>query len=152
MPSLRHCYSNITRIFKSLGAVSVDTRVARGSDLGLSGLGAYVAMKHDYFIEDLGQAAGWFKPHRYRYSCLRCAWSFVVEDGRGKVTALDEFDRPMPEPLSGERVQTFVDGPCVPSWETVARPHPAIKKFVVRNLRPVRREQVNAVSPGLSAK
>ena len=87
MPSLRHCYSNITRIFKSLGAVSVDTRVARGSDLGLSGLGAYVAMKHDYFIEDLGQAAGWFKPHRYRYSCLRCAWSFVVEDGRGKVTA-----------------------------------------------------------------
>ena len=47
-------------------------------------------MKHDYFIEDLGQAVGWFKPHRYRYSCLRCGWKFMVED-RGMVNALDEF-------------------------------------------------------------
>jgi hypothetical protein len=25
------------------------------------------SVKHDYFIEDLGQPRGWFKAHRYRY-------------------------------------------------------------------------------------
>ncbi len=71
-------------------------------------------LKHDYFIEDLGRPAGWFKTHRYRYSCLRCGWAFVVES-RGRLRAVDGGG----EPLSGleniRRVQSFVVGPCEPA-------------------------------------
>jgi len=111
-------------------------------------------MRHDYFVEDLGQAAGWLQPHRHRYSCLRCGWAFIVEDGRGKVTALDEFGEPMSGLPSGARIQTFVDGPCTLSWDaaSAARPHSAIKKVVVRNLRPMRRQHADTVAPGISAK
>ncbi len=111
-------------------------------------------MRHDYFIEDLGQEAGWFKPHRHRYSCLRCGWAFIVEDGCGKVTALNEFGAPMSGLSNGARVQTFVDGPCIPSCDAVpaGRTHPAIKKVVARNLRPVKREHADTVAPGISAK
>ena len=117
-------------------------------------LGANVVARHDYFIEDLGQDAGWFKPHRHRYSCLRCDWMFVVEGTRGKVTALNESGLPLPEPLNSARVQTFVDGPCIPSYHAASagRPHPANKKAVVRNLRPVRRDQADTVVQGISAK
>ncbi|MGO9061352.1 MAG: hypothetical protein ACLQU2_28830 [Candidatus Binataceae bacterium] len=110
-------------------------------------------MKHDYFIEDLGQAAGWFKPHRHRYSCLRCGWTFLVEDSRGAVVALDEFGEPLPRPLNAARVQTFVDGPCQPSqYPATERMQPAYKKPVTRNLRPVRGGRADPVTQSLSAK
>jgi len=108
-------------------------------------------MRHDYFIEYLGQAAGWFRSHRHRYTCLRCGWAFIVEDGRGRVTALDEFGAPMNGLLNGARVQTFVDGPCIPSSDALPA-GPATRKAVLRNLRPVKREPKDTVPPAISAK
>jgi hypothetical protein len=111
-------------------------------------------MKHDYFIEDLGQATSWFKFHRHRYTCLRCGWAFIVEDGRGRLTALNEFGAPMSGLLNGGRVQTFVDGPCIPSGDAMPSglAHPATRKAVRRNLRPVKREPTNTAPPAISAK
>jgi hypothetical protein len=84
-----------------------------------------MAMKHDYFIVDLGQPRGWFKAHRYRYSCLRCGWAFIVENWSGKVRAVGKGDEALPDTQSIRRVETFVAGPCEPlSAETTpARPN-----------------------------
>lgn len=93
-------------------------------------------MKHDYFIDDLGQPDGWFKAHRYRYSCLRCGWAFYV-GSRGKISAVDKADKPLPEPDNAHRVGSFVDGPCTPI--AAAPPAPrlrAISKPPVKTRRP----------------
>lgn len=71
-------------------------------------------VKHDYFIEDLGQPRGWFKAHRYHYSCLRCGWKFIVESWAGKVQALGERGELLSGPDAVRRVQSFTDGPCEP--------------------------------------
>jgi hypothetical protein len=71
-------------------------------------------LKHDFFIEDLGQPRGWFQAHRYRYSCLRCGWAFLVEGHRGDISALNELGGRLSEPEHSRRVQTFGLGPCAP--------------------------------------
>jgi hypothetical protein len=71
-------------------------------------------VKHDYFIEDLGQPRGWFKAHRYRYTCLRCGWAFLVENWKGKVSAVGEADQTLSNAENFLRVSTFTDGPCHP--------------------------------------
>jgi hypothetical protein len=140
----------LSRVLKWFGAAQTD---ARKSERWFSRLDGNIAMKHDYFIEDLGQAAGWFKPHRHRYSCLRCGWMFVVEGSRGAVIALDESGVPLPQPLNAARVQTFVDGPCMPSqYPATERRQPACKKSVLRNLRPLRGGRADTVTQTISAK
>ena len=113
----------------------------------------HIAMlKHDYFIEDLGQPAGWFKPHRHRYSCLRCRWAFIVED-RGKISALNGDREALAEPLNSERVATFVDGPCIPvTLGKVARPQPAINKAVVIRLHSAARRRSTGIAHMASSK
>jgi hypothetical protein len=139
----------MSRVLNLFGAAQADERA---SERWFSGLDGSIAMKHDYFIEDLGQAVGWFKPHRYRYSCLRCGWKFMVED-RGMVNALDEFGGSLPRPLNAARVQTFVDGPCVRSrYDAAEHRQPAYKKAVTRNLRPVKGGRADIVTPSMSAK
>lgn len=97
-------------------------------------------MRHDHFIEDLGQPAGWFKAHRYRYSCLRCGWAFIVES-RGKITALGDAEEPLSEPQNSGRVKTFVDGPCapLPANAVARRAHHPVKPPPARPRPAVRR-------------
>jgi hypothetical protein len=71
-------------------------------------------MRHEFHIADLGQPRGWFRAHRYRYSCIRCGWAFLVEGHRGTTTALNEVGAPLPEPEHSQRVKTFSLGPCTP--------------------------------------
>jgi hypothetical protein len=109
-------------------------------------------LKHDYFIEDLGQPAGWFKARRHRYSCLRCRWAFIVED-RGKISALNGNGEALAEPLNSERVATFVDGPCIPvTLGTAARPQNAINKAVVIRLGSASRRRSGGVGHLASSK
>jgi hypothetical protein len=96
-------------------------------------------VKHDYFIEHLGQPRGWFKAHRYRYTCLRCGWAFLVENWTGKVSALEEADQPLSDSVRILRVSTFKDGPCDPAAkelpryrQPVAEPLPARARTAVR--------------------
>ena len=67
--------------------------------------------RHEFAIEHLGQA-GWLKPHRYRYYCIRCRWLFLVENRRGDALAVDELDRPLSQAENTARVATFAIGPC----------------------------------------
>jgi hypothetical protein len=73
-----------------------------------------ILMRHEYHIEDLGQPRGWFRAHRYRYSCIRCGWVFLVEGYRGITTALNELGGHLTEPEQSRRVETFGLGPCIP--------------------------------------
>jgi hypothetical protein len=104
-------------------------------------------LKHDYFIEDLGQPSGWFKPRRHRYSCLRCRWAFIVQE-RGKISALNGNGEALAEPLNSERVATFVDGPCIPVMlGRAAKPQPAINpKAVVISLRSAARRRSGGIA------
>ena len=69
-------------------------------------------LRHNFAIWVMGRKPGWFQPQRYVYRCLRCKWSFVINDeGRGsiRVTA-DSPDTTVEEEL--RRIATFVEGPC----------------------------------------
>src|SRR5260221_4447101 len=69
--------------------------------------------RHSYAIKVLGKLPGFFQPQRYSYYCVRCKWSFLVNDGRrGVVTALDASGKPLERTEAAERVATFTDGPC----------------------------------------
>jgi hypothetical protein len=77
-----------------------------------SALTAQRYVKHDFFIEDLGQPPGWFSAHRYHYSCLRCGWTFRIENRGGRVQALGEDHQPLSAFENTRRTRTFADGPC----------------------------------------
>jgi hypothetical protein len=108
--------------------------------------------RHDYVIKSLGRLPGLFKPHRYVYLCIRCKWSFVVNDGqRGVITAVDHELKPLVDHKAGERLATFGAGPC-PELEILNRKppipeRPAIRLAMVGNAskqRDVRREPADA--------
>jgi hypothetical protein len=71
-------------------------------------------LKHNYHIEDLGRPHGWFRARRYRYTCIRCGWAFMVENWSGTVSALGPGNQPLPGPEGMRRLATFADGPCEP--------------------------------------
>lgn len=80
-------------------------------------------MRHIFAIKDLGQS-GWFKPHRYRYFCVLCRWTFLVENRRGDATALDESGQALNGAEGAARVATFAVGPCpgaMPELQLVER-------------------------------
>ena len=68
-------------------------------------------MRHVFAIKDLGQS-GWFKPHSYRYFCILCRWTFLVENRHGDTTALDESGTALNGAEGAARVATFAVGPC----------------------------------------
>ncbi|HKD68531.1 MAG TPA: hypothetical protein VKB84_16915 [Candidatus Binataceae bacterium] len=110
-----------------------------------------MSVKHDYFVEDLGQPRGWFKAHRYRYSCLRCGWAFLVEGSRGKLTALEGYDAPMSGPAAAIRIKTFVSGPCEPLPAAARHVLQAVKP-PVRITRPAVRRRSDGIPEILAAK
>ena len=68
-------------------------------------------MRHSFAIKDLGQS-GWFKPHRYRYFCVLCRWTFLVDNRRGDAFALDESGQALSGAENAARAATFALGPC----------------------------------------
>src|SRR5260221_2261162 len=87
-------------------------------------------LRHSFAIKVLGKLPGLFQPQRYAYYCVRCKWSFVVNDGkRGVITALDASGEALNGLEAVKRVSTFADGPC-PSLKiltlAVRRPRPSI--------------------------
>jgi hypothetical protein len=110
-------------------------------------------MKHDYFIEDLGQPAGWFKAHRYRYLCMRCGWVFIVENRAGEVSAMGEGDEGLPEPQNSQRIKTFVDGPCtpLPAGTAARRAHHIVQPWI-RKPRPAVRRRADGIAQIMACK
>ena len=103
-----------------------------------------VFMRHMFAIKDLGQR-GWFKPHSYRYFCVLCRWTFLVENRRGNATALDESGRALNGAESAARVATFAFGPCPAAMpepqsagrKTVFRRTAETKSHIQQHRRPV---------------
>jgi hypothetical protein len=105
------------------------------------------SLRHDFIIKSMGRLPGFFKPHRYLYVCMRCKWSFMVNDGRrGVITALDRDRNPLNGAGARERLLTFEAGPC-PGLAVFAR-----TPMFSRTTQPVHlRELRSANSSGASA-
>jgi len=68
---------------------------------------------HLFAIKVLDKLPGLFKPRRYLYHCVRCKWSFVVNDGRrGALRPLPENGTPLSRDEVVARAETFAAGPC----------------------------------------
>ena len=98
-------------------------------------------MRHMFAIKDLGQS-GWFKPHKYRYFCVLCRWTFLVENRRGDATALDELGQALNGAESAARVATFALGPCPAAMpelqpESIFRRRAKTKSYAQPRKRPV---------------
>jgi hypothetical protein len=103
-----------------------------------------VFMRHMFAIKDLGQSA-WFKPHRYRYFCVLCRWTFLVENRRGDATALDESGQALSGAENAARVTTFAVGPCpaampelqIADRESIFRRRAKTKSYVQPRNKPI---------------
>ncbi len=71
-----------------------------------------VMLRHKYAITHLGQADGWIRPHRYRYMCVRCRWTFQIENRRGDPIAIGPDDLPIIGEEGRLRMASFASGPC----------------------------------------
>ena len=93
-------------------------------------------LRHNFAIWVMGRKPGWFKPQRYMYRCLRCKWSFVINDERrGSIrVAADTPGMTREEEL--RRIATFTDGPC-PGYEGA---NEDITASQARNVIPLRRD------------
>ena len=84
---------------------------------------AKLPLKHNFAIWVMGRRPGWFKPQRYMYRCLRCKWSFVVNDGRrGALRPIPENGTPLTRDEVVARAETFAAGPC-PAMRKVTEAH-----------------------------
>lgn len=98
-------------------------------------------LRHDFIIKSMGRLPGFFKPHRYLYVCMRCKWTFMVNDGRrGVITALDRDRNPLNGVEARERLKTFEVGPC-PGLAVFAR-----TPMFSRTTQPVRLRELNSAS------
>jgi hypothetical protein len=83
---------------------------------------AFEALGHSFAVKILDKLPGYFQPHRYSFFCVRCRWSFLVNNGRrGVITAIDEEGNPIAEPEAARRIATFAQGPC-PSLKILSLP------------------------------
>ena len=78
---------------------------------------------HLFAIKTLDKLPGLFKPRRYLYHCVRCKWSFVVNDGRrGALRPISENGAPLTSEEVAARAETFAAGPC-PAMRKVTEAH-----------------------------
>jgi hypothetical protein len=82
-----------------------------------------ISLKHNFAIWVMGKRPGFFKPQRYIYRCLRCKWTFVVNDEyRGSLrVARDDGVETNPEEAL-KRLATFEHGPCPGHQQTASEP------------------------------
>jgi hypothetical protein len=76
---------------------------------------------HTFVIKAL-QKPGIFRPRPYLYICVRCRYTFLVNERRGSIVALDRKGQPILEPENSRRSATFAEGPC-PAFKTAIRPY-----------------------------
>jgi hypothetical protein len=80
-------------------------------------------MPHLYAIKVLDKLPGFFKPRRYLYHCVRCKWTFVVNDGRrGALRPIAEEGVTLTRDEVVARGSTFAAGPC-PAMRRVTEAH-----------------------------
>ena len=82
-------------------------------------------MRHNFAIKAL-EKTGLFKPRPYIYICVRCRYSFIVNERRGSILAVDRDGMPLPEPENTSRVGTFAEGPCPAFRISMRRAHPTM--------------------------
>jgi hypothetical protein len=68
-------------------------------------------MRHSFAIWSLDEETAYGR-RLHLYYCLRCKWSFSVDDRRGSVTPLDLNGHPLHRIEAAERLATFGLGPC----------------------------------------
>ena len=68
-------------------------------------------MRHSFAIWSLDKEAASGR-RLHLYYCLRCKWSFAVDDRRGSVAPLDLNGNPIQGAEAAERLATFGLGPC----------------------------------------
>jgi hypothetical protein len=101
--------------------------------------------RHSFAIETLPKP-GRFASRPYLYMCVRCKWTFRVNDAPGSIVAIDLNGQPLPEPENSPRAATFAVGPCPalktitarksipmprPRWFTRARYHAARRMLLL---------------------
>ena len=67
--------------------------------------------RHSFAIENLPKGAS-FASRPYLYTCIRCKWTFRVNDRPGSIVTMDQNGQPLPEPENSGRIATFALGPC----------------------------------------
>jgi len=80
-------------------------------------------LRHNFAIWVMGRKPGWFQPQRYMYRCLRCKWSFVINDERRGSVRVAADTPGMTAEEESRRIATFTDGPC-PGYEYEAEALP----------------------------
>jgi hypothetical protein len=68
-------------------------------------------MRHNFAIWTLERSGASLR-HTHVYYCLRCKWTFQVNDSSGTVIPLDQNGLPIEEHEATERLATFGYGPC----------------------------------------
>src|SRR5580658_5054435 len=109
-----------------------------------------IKMPHNYSIQVLGKLPGMFSPKRYLYHCVRCKWSFVINDSRrGAITAVNADGRPLPGEEANKRMLTFHQGPCPELAVLMVEPTPMQERAerAVERERVVDRPAADAYSP-----
>ena len=81
-------------------------------------------LRHNYAIKAL-EKPGLFKPRPYVYICVRCRYSFIVNESPGSILAIDRSGLPLPDPENSRRIETFAEGPC-PAFRIMGRAHPTM--------------------------
>ena len=76
-------------------------------------------LRHSFAIKLLTKS-GLFHPQPYLYVCVRCRFTFVVNQSRGSVVAVNRDGKPLSEPENSTRIATFAEGPC-PALEPLYR-------------------------------
>jgi hypothetical protein len=71
------------------------------------------AVRHSFAIQTLGKRPGLFQAQRYLYYCVRCKWTFLINDtGRNAVTPVDSAGKELVAHEAHRRLLTFAQGPC----------------------------------------
>jgi hypothetical protein len=68
-------------------------------------------LKHSFVIRAM-KRRGLFKPRLRVYACIRCRYTFLVNERRGVIVAVDRKVQPISNPANSSRIATFQHGPC----------------------------------------
>jgi hypothetical protein len=67
--------------------------------------------RHSFAIEALPKSEK-ATSHPYLYMCVRCKWTFRVNDRPGSIIPIDQTGESLAEPENSRRAATFSVGPC----------------------------------------
>ncbi len=77
-------------------------------------------LRHNFAIWVMGRRPGWFKPQRHMYRCLRCEWTFMVNDEySGSVRVAADTMGELTAAEEQRRLASFTSGPC-PGYQAAA--------------------------------